>query len=518
MLNLIPAWPPSAERKQEDATVNLMHLFTQSERLTKLVVTDYRPTLRYFLAANQLLEMSWISVFDTIQRVDFTTGLPMAIEDLVMPDGVDLMYIVDRAFMYRQEQYAGIVNMAKPGFVDSVTWANPDGTTIEQYDDRGFLSSTSTLDNDEVVTSQIWWTPSGEPALIFDGSGYHWLLAPQNLPQDYPSLPELIAQVLQLLTEPDDHFIFRLVEDNQKLATLVTHHWSTTLHIAAQNELPLVETNDLIASSQALVLPTQQMRNQLVRRFPSADASQWHVIAPFATDLSLGASNEATNLTVYWHLNDLTEGRTEAVYLKFLKAMATHIDYAMVIDAHNDEEVDAMQKQALYSITQHYGISGDSPEFAMIELTLADKPVDPANQDVSDMSMLEQQQVAERDRIITAVKNFMQRLTFRVHSDFAEIRHDFNEARVLMDLGHQPDLFMQIRAISVGIPQVNEVETGYITQNENGTVAVSDSAAVLAVRSYLDQLSLWGKSLVVNTGLIEHHTENRLLAQWEAIV
>ncbi len=109
----------------------------------------------------------------------------------------------------------------------------------------------------------------------------------------------------------------------------------------------------------------------------------------------------------------------------------------------------------------------------------------------------------------------MARVTFRVNSDFATIRRDFNEARVLLDLGDEPNLFMQIRAISAGIPQVNRTATGYVQQDGNGTVVVSDAAAPVAVRTYLDQLTRWGQSLVIDAQLIDQHAQPQLLAQWE---
>ncbi|WP_054776655.1 accessory Sec system glycosyltransferase Asp1 [Lacticaseibacillus saniviri] len=85
MINLIPAWPQEASRAQEDATVNLVQLLATTAQPTRLIVTDYRPTLRYFLAANDLLETEWLNVFDVIQQVHHNTGLPLGVEDIVWP-------------------------------------------------------------------------------------------------------------------------------------------------------------------------------------------------------------------------------------------------------------------------------------------------------------------------------------------------------------------------------------------------------------------------------------------------
>ncbi|WP_057894768.1 accessory Sec system protein Asp1 [Lacticaseibacillus brantae] len=514
MINMIPAWPQLAERTQEDGTVNLVRLLSQSSHPTRLVVTDYTPMLRYFLAANHLLETPWVSVFDELQQVHQAVGLPLSVEDIELPDGVDLIYGPDTAYLYRQEQLVGTFEMAKPGFVKAIHWGGDDGQRVDTYDDRGFLSSTIELNNDNQRTKQTWWTQDGETALIFDGTQYHWLNAPAEVDQDFDTLEALQLQVITAIVAPDDHFIVRLVEDNHELSRLVSQNWTTTLQIATQNDLPAASDADLVEASRAVVLPTGQMLRRLQRRLPESDSTHWNVIAPYATTLSLGFSNEADYLTVYWHLNDLNKERTEAVYLKLLAAMARHIDYALTINVHNDEEVPPMLKTALYSITQYYGISGDSPEFAMIQHALFDERADTSMANI-DESILNDTGDTEKADNFTAIKAFMERLKFRVHSDFSEIRSDFSDARVLMDLGSQPNLFMQIQAISVGIPQVNEVDTGYVQSGKNGDVIVSDAAAVTAVRTYLDQLPRWSQSLVVNTRLIDQHAENQLLVQWE---
>jgi len=514
MINMIPAWPQLAERTQEDGTVNLVRLLSQSSQPTRLVVADYTPMLRYFLAANHLLETPWVNVFDELQQVHQAVGLPLAVEDIELPDGIDLVYGPDTAYLYRQEQLVGTFEMAKPGFVKAVHWVSDDGQRIDLYDDRGFLSSTLELDQNNQRTKQTWWTQDGETALVFDGAQYHWLKAPAEVNKDFGTLEALQLQVINTLVSSDDHFIVRLIQDNHELSRLVSQNWPTTLQIATQGDLPAASDAALVKASRAVVLPTNQMLASLKRRLPELGATHWYAIAPYATTLSLGFSNEADYLTVYWHLNDLSKERTEAVYLKLLAAMARHIDYALTIDVHNDEEVPPMLKTALYSITQYYGISGDSPEFALIQHALFDEKADTSMANI-DENILNETGDTEKADNLTAIKAFMERLKFRVHSDFSEIRSDFSEARLLLDLGSQPNLFMQIQAISVGIPQVNEVDTGYVQQGENGDVIVSDAAAIQAVRTYLDQLTRWSQSLVVNTRLIDQHAEDQLLVHWE---
>ena len=43
-----------------------------------------------------------------------------------------------------------------------------------------------------------------------------------------------------------------------------------------------------------------------------------------------------------------------------------------------------------------------------------------------------------------------------------------SQLRVVIDLGDEPDLYLQISAISAGVPQINMIETDYVTPNVNG--------------------------------------------------
>ncbi|MDN3166470.1 accessory Sec system glycosyltransferase Asp1, partial [Enterococcus faecalis] len=43
-----------------------------------------------------------------------------------------------------------------------------------------------------------------------------------------------------------------------------------------------------------------------------------------------------------------------------------------------------------------------------------------------------------------------------------------SQLRVVIDLGDEPNLYLQISAISAGVPQINMIETEYVTPNVNG--------------------------------------------------
>ena len=56
-----------------------------------------------------------------------------------------------------------------------------------------------------------------------------------------------------------------------------------------------------------------------------------------------------------------------------------------------------------------------------------------------------------------------------------------SQLRVVIDLGDEPDLYLQISAISAGVPQINMIETDYVTSNVNGLIIPSSSNMIQAL-------------------------------------
>lgn len=64
-------------------------------------------------------------------------------------------------------------------------------------------------------------------------------------------------------------------------------------------------------------------------------------------------------------------------------------------------------------------------------------------------------------------------------------------------LRNEPDLYLQISSISVGIPQINQLKTNYVDHKLNGLIINDMSELIMAIDFYLLNLKI---------GIIHLHT------------
>lgn len=78
-----------------------------------------------------------------------------------------------------------------------------------------------------------------------------------------------------------------------------------------------------------------------------------------------------------------------------------------------------------------------------------------------------------------------------------QLLKEMSHLRVMIDLGNEPDLYLQISSISVGIPQINQLKTNYVDHKLNGLIINDMSELIMAIDFYLLNLKI---------GIIHLHT------------
>ena len=87
-----------------------------------------------------------------------------------------------------------------------------------------------------------------------------------------------------------------------------------------------------------------------------------------------------------------------------------------------------------------------------------------------------------------------------------------------MDLSVDPDVYTQIAAISAGIPQLNRVETEYVSHLKNGFIVDSDISLSKAYHYYLDTLVNWNHALIYAVKKIGNYTSEEIVRKIESKV
>ena len=92
------------------------------------------------------------------------------------------------------------------------------------------------------------------------------------------------------------------------------------------------------------------------------------------------------------------------------------------------------------------------------------------------------------------------------------------EQRLLMDMRRVPELYLQIMALSVGIPQAVRTKTQFVRQGRNGIVLGEAGQIPAVLRYYLDSLANWNYAKVCSYKVGKQYTANVLMEKWKEVI
>ena len=96
----------------------------------------------------------------------------------------------------------------------------------------------------------------------------------------------------------------------------------------------------------------------------------------------------------------------------------------------------------------------------------------------------------------------------------ADVLIALDKIRLLIMWG-QPDEFMLMAAVSVGIPILQNVASSELEDHHNGLLCHNWTELAAGVSYYLDNLKNWNMSLVYNVQLLNKYSEANLLKRWQ---
>ena len=506
MTVIIPAWSRDALRLADTPIVKLAQLFTDNQIPVELLLLQPLPWLRYQLQFNQLTALPWWNVFDNLQQVPQSAGLPLGLEDLALPSGTQFGYVGDTVLLHRNGRLFGQVHFHPAGFVSWLETTAPNGQrTVRVYDDRGFCSTQTTYDHRGHRQRTLWLAPDTHPVMErLDDNRVH-LLAPDGTTQQiYPTLDGLITErTQQHLANRSDLIIS---DANPGTATILTqlanqHRLAYLLSTQRAPTLP----DALLGAVERVIVPTQQM----VTKFEDVNAdlgTPVQAVSPYATTFALGNSTELPETTVVWAVNRLTPTATTVAahqILQWLTQDETHYLTAIVTSHAAIKKTTTLLHQQLLQLA---GIPLESPTAQLLQGLL---------------DRLHQKQPINRDQLpeeVVTVLDQLLRINVLYRLNNQQRQRVLRAARVLVDLGSMPDLQLQIAAISAGIPQINATATGYVHDHQNGLIIPQLRKLTPALDYYLNTLTHWNESLVASISSLESLAEPKLLAYWKKVI
>ena len=102
--------------------------------------------------------------------------------------------------------------------------------------------------------------------------------------------------------------------------------------------------------------------------------------------------------------------------------------------------------------------------------------------------------------------------------DELSVSRCMREQRVLVDMRAVPELYLQIAALSMGIPQIVGSRTQFVKQGRNGIILQDMGKLPAALRFYLDNLVNWNDAKVCSYMLGKRYTTDVLMEKWREVI
>ena len=92
------------------------------------------------------------------------------------------------------------------------------------------------------------------------------------------------------------------------------------------------------------------------------------------------------------------------------------------------------------------------------------------------------------------------------------------EQRILVDVREHPELYLQIMALSVAIPQIVYTRTQFVRHEENGFILKDIGRLPEQLAYYLESLKNWNDAMVCSYKIGKRYTTDVLIEKWKEVI
>ncbi len=526
MLYLIPAWYQEGSWSEDEQAWQERHTHTEFDDTVKQVQLFYRnksfpfsimllsfaPNFRHFLHRQGVYHAPYWSCFDAIQGIRTKKASVLSFHNLAWPSGIEFIYTPFVVVaMQNGEKYAQI-EFGEDGNPIRIQLYEG-GMVCRQniYDDRGFVSSTILYQSGEPFYQDYLTTDGVWKLRCFLADGHvevnpqcpNYLLRRKDEERSMPfqrllygSLDQVISEVLSSylrMTRRSDIFCVAMhkqhaallenaLRGRRMLLSFYENRFSVTAHPKAC---------EMIAEAGCLVVDTRENKRRLLKE-AKASMRRIVVISPYDFRVDSGISEQ---LTVQKILVPV-DGLTEEAFSRLIRELGRYL-------LQNENA-----QVCLFTRIADYDRRDRLLERTRKELNKAD---------------LEEGWAVEEERNVSENKLDMEgdvKVRFFVEQCVDELAVSvcMREQRVLVDMREVPRLYLQIAALSMGIPQIVRTKTEFVEDGGNGILLKEEDDLCQALDYYLGGLANWNDARVMSYEIGKQYTTERLLKKWRGVL
>ena len=523
MLYFIPAWYQDdqwseheeywyykREYSEFDDTVKQIQLFHRNQTYPfNVLLLGYTPNLRHFLHRQGVFRIPYWSCFDAIQEVKRKKAVVLSYHQINWPDNIE--------FVYSPFLIVAKLNGKKYAEIEFGENGNPiqiamfEGDTISRrniYDDRGFVSSAIIYEAGERVYQEYYMENGVWKMRHFYTDG-HIQMNPkyaqfriefgdreETVPfarENYERLEQLIEEVTRAYlyyTNKKDMFCIAMHMQHANLLRRVLKERKVILSFYLDRyplEKGKVMLEQLIDQAGYMVVDTKagvaRLRKYVHDQTPIID------ISPYDTRINLGVSQQ---LTVQQLLIPI-DGMNEEMFTEMVLIL---LEY----------------KQSHENVELHFLTRKAQQNYPQIVLDKIEKLLKANEDDIDEIEMIEDDLNPDKET------HPMEGVLVHQCVDEQSISKVMTEQRLLLELRDEPELYLQIVAISSGIPQIVRKITQFVESGKNGKVIGDLRMLPDTLDYYLDGLGNWNAAMVQSIELGKNYTTENLIHSWKEVI
>lgn len=527
MLYFIPAWYQLnewCENEQSwleqraytefDDTVKQIQLFHRSKVYPyQILLLSHAPNFRHFLHRQGVYRAPYWSCFDAIQEVKRKKAAVLSFHHLKWPEGIEFIYTPFVVVaMLGNEKYAQVDFGEDGNPIRIDLYKDNQVYRRNLYDDRGFISATILYENEKLLYQDYlmedgtWklrhFKEDGhveinpkcpEYLLQYQGKEYtktFFRLAYGNMEQ---VIREVLMSYLRLTKEKD---VFCVAMHERHISTLKKALVGKKLILSFLSDRKInsenVEVRALVEEADYIIADSGENLRKIKNKFGSF-IKNCIAIPPYDSRMDSGISQQFNVQKILVAIDDVTE-KGFSILVHLLGKYLLVNENARIHLFTRKAEYDRKQK-ILEQVRMELEKAGMEDGWAAEE---SDGQVSENNLNLEET---------------VPVKFFVEQCV-----DELAVSKCMREQRLFVDLRTVPELYLQITAISFGIPQIVRTKTEFVEQGKNGIILKNVSMLSAALDFYLGGLKNWNHARVCSYEVVKEYTTDKLLEKWKEVM
>ncbi|MFR0514747.1 accessory Sec system protein Asp1 [Limosilactobacillus mucosae] len=503
--NELDDWAFAVDHLKFDDAINNLKIFMRNDAQCGAIVSEYVPQLTAQLNEAGLAPDTLLTVFDLVQGVGDTQARQILdLPDFNWPRGTWFEYDPFRVVAYCDDQkIAQVIFNARGQILRIERFEHGRHFQDLIMDSRGWVSCLQNYDEQAQLIERLFLNPAGSWRVkerVADGRVFvnPWFAKDftraeyqdrQALIDDF--LPQLIKQNLDV---KQDEIIFTAA-DQQRAKLSFFKSFKTAVVIsrwhAFANFLPRLGdfTGKLVTDSAAVDARVHELLG---------DDRETLLLPIFSAQFHLGHSQEQLEQTILLVVNDLTSAELRDVLARLLARLdQARFNENLKLVSYDDDLLSHAEEIIKEFAQDRYPLVmlNPTPEQLKPNADVQDADLTP---DMEDLQTA--QPIPINTKRITRPKDLLTIL---------------DTTRVLVDLSAAPDDFIQMAAVSVGVPQINRAASELVTHQQNGLRIKQLSQLDQALDYYLGSMKHWNEALVSSVALINRYSDEMIMNAWQ---